>query len=554
MKRVHTKGAVALTAAAVLIPCGAWYLIGTRQLGREATQLEQVARREATSAAERMAAHLAISLEQLNDHETNRPYLHYWREFLSRGESCDDLKVRKSPLARFKRHKLIKAHFQIDEQGKVASPEPWVSMEGLQFSDPTAGVPIDAMARRSPVHASLMPTAALGGGASSSGANSSNASSSSANGGNDRPRAEETAQVLPFRWHTGAYEGTPALMAVRQVITTGETFVQGFMVDSAGLAHWVFEREFPADLAPGEPRGDTEARVPIVGVSWRLKVDPTPRLERAQTRAALLSRQFHQSYSGGALGALLAGACLVMLIRRSERMAEERSRFAAAAAHELRTPLAGIRLHGEMLALALGNPAKVTEYAGRITDEAERLTRLVSNVFNYTQVDQKQLHIQRAPADVGQVVREALALVQPIVERAGADLSVRVEGGLPPVELDRDALHQMVRNVVDNAEKYSRQSADRRIEVTVSSSDPAWVDIAVRDHGPGVPLHLRQRIFAPFARHGREDQPSGLGLGLSVVRTLALAHGGSVFVEEPSGGGARFVVRLPAQPPATPEA
>jgi signal transduction histidine kinase len=527
MKRVHTKGAVALTAAAVLIPCGAWYLIGTRQLAREATQLEQVARREATSAAERMAAHLAISLEQLNDHETNRPYLHYWKEFLSRGESCDDLKVRKSPLARFKRHKLIKAHFQIDELGKVTSPEPWVSMEGLQFSDPTAGIAVDTMARRSPVHASLMPTA----GASSS----------------DRPRAEEAAQVTPFRWHTGAYEGHAALMAVRQVITSAETFVQGFVVDSAGLAHWVFEREFPADLAPGEPRGETEARVPIVGVSWRLRVDPSPRIDRAQVRAALLSRQFHQSYSGGALGALLAGACLVMLIRRSERMAEERSRFAAAAAHELRTPLAGIRLHGEMLALALGNPTKVTEYAGRITDEAERLTRLVSNVFNYTQVDQKQLHIQKSRADVGQVVREALTLVQPIVERAGGDLTVRVEEGLPLVDLDRDALHQMVRNLVDNAEKYSRQSADRRIDVTVFTTDPAWVEIAVRDHGPGVPVGARSRIFDPFARHGDADQPSGLGLGLSVVRTLAIAHGGTVSCDEPTGGGARFVVRLPAR-------
>ena len=83
-KRVHSGWAMALTAAAVLIPCGAWYWLGTRQLAREAAQLEQVARREAMSAAERMAAHLAIRLEELNDHETNRPYVHYWREYLSR--------------------------------------------------------------------------------------------------------------------------------------------------------------------------------------------------------------------------------------------------------------------------------------------------------------------------------------------------------------------------------------------------------------------------------------------------------------------------------------
>jgi two-component system phosphate regulon sensor histidine kinase PhoR len=317
------------------------------------------------------------------------------------------------------------------------------------------------------------------------------------------------------------------------------------VVVAAGRALCLSERVPRAVVLAGAPRGHPEARLPILGAAWRIKVDPRPRVERAMARAAVLARQFHQSYFGGALGAFLAGACLLVLVRRSERLAEERSRFAAAAAHELRTPLAGIRLHGEMLALALGNPARVTEYAGRITDEAERLTRLVSNVFSYTQVDQKQLRIQKARADVGQVVREAMTLVEPIVDRAGASLIVRLEEGLPPAAVDKDAVHQMVRNLVDNSEKYTRQSADRRIEVSVSSAGPTAIEIAVRDHGPGVPATARSRIFAPFERHDDANQPSGLGLGLSVVRTLAVAHGGDVSYEEPTGGGARFVVRLP---------
>jgi signal transduction histidine kinase len=219
---------------------------------------------------------------------------------------------------------------------------------------------------------------------------------------------------LPFRWQTGSFQGQPALMASRQVITPAETFVQGFVVDSAGLAHWTFEREFPAELLVGEPRGEVEARLPILGAAWRIRVRSPP-AHRARAgpgvRAGPAVPPVVLRRHAGAR--CWPGACLLVLVRRSERLAEERSRFAAAAAHELRTPLAGIRLHGEMLALALGNPARVTEYAGRITDEAERLTRLVSNVFNYTQVDQKQLRIQKARADVGQVVREALTLVEP---------------------------------------------------------------------------------------------------------------------------------------------
>jgi signal transduction histidine kinase len=525
-RRSTTNWAMVLTATAVLTPCGAWYWLGNSQLAREANQLEQVARREATSAAERMASHLAIRLEELNDQETNRPYVHYWREYLSRGESCSELKTRRSPLAKGKKHKLIRAHFQVDPAGKITSPEPWVHIEDIRFSDPTAGVAVDDLAGRTPVHATLMSTAEVS--------------------STDRPRAEEAAaQVMPFRWQTGAFDRQPALMAVRQVATTSETFAQGFVVDTAGLSHWLFEREFPARLLPGDARSDTEAGLPILGASWRIEVDPRPRLERAALRAGVLRGQFHTSYFAGSFGAVLAGLCLVLLIRRSERLAEERSRFAAAAAHELRTPLAGIRLFGEMLSLSLGNRAKVSEYAARITDEAERLTRLVSNVFNYTQVDQRRLRIQTTQADLGQVVHAALALVQPIVERAGATLVIRVEEGLPQVWLDADAVHQMVRNLVDNAEKYSRQSADRRIEVVVSSG-PACAEIAVRDHGPGVPASQRSRIFEPFVRPDDKDQPNGLGLGLSVVRTLAGAHGGEVVYEDAPGGGARFVVRLPA--------
>ena len=79
----------------------------------------------------------------------------------------------------------------------------------------------------------------------------------------------------------------------------------------------------------------------------------------------------------------------------------------------------------------------------------------------------------------------------------------------------------------------------------MGGGEPGCVEIAVRDHGPGVPGTARERIFAPFERHDDANQPNGLGLGLSVVRTLALAHGGDVRYEEPTGGGAKFVVRLP---------
>jgi signal transduction histidine kinase len=514
---------MALAALAVLIPCGAWYVLGTRQLDRETDQMRESARREARSTAERAASHLTIRLEELDDHETNRPFVHYWSSYLGWGQNCLLPKSQRSPLARGKRHKLVAAYFQIDEHGRVTSPEVDTNIDSLSF-------------------ASLGGTE-LGGGSQLHVEGSAPAPARP-------PCADQPAQVLPFRWQTGAWAGQPALFAIRQVITGGATFSQGYLVDKVALLHFPQDTTLPTALLPGEGHRDTEARLPILGAAWHVAVDPAPRLARAEARAAVLRRQFHQSFVLGASGAALAGIFLVVLIARSERLAAERSRFAAAAAHELRTPLAGIRLHGEMLGLALGNPAKVNEYASRITDEAERLTRLVANVFNYTQVDQKRLRLARQWNDLGKLVKEALALVEPIIDRAGARLVVSIAAPLPRAYLDPDAVHQMVRNLVDNAEKYARGAIDRHIEVAVQAANDAdgrpGVSVSVRDHGPGVPEAEHERIFQPFSRVSAESVANGLGLGLAVVRTLARAHGGEVRLQTPQGGGAAFVIWFPA--------
>jgi signal transduction histidine kinase len=521
---------MALAALAVLIPCGAWYVLGTRQLARETAQLLENARRDATSTAERVASHLTIRLEELDDHESNRPFVHYWPTFLAWGHGCKPSNTQRSPLSRGKRHKLVAAYFQINERGFVSSPEPTTDVAALAHA--TLGG--TALGPRRELAREAAPGAVI-----------------AAPAPEQLPCADQPAQVLPLRWQTGSWAGKPALFAIRQVITGGATFSQGFLVDKVALLH--FPQEMPTSLLPGEGRRDTEARLPILGAAWHVAVDPGPRLTRAHERARTLRRQFHQSFFAGSFGAALAGVFLVVLIRRSERLAAERSRFAAAAAHELRTPLAGIRLHGEMLGLSLGNPAKINEYAARITDEAERLSRLVANVFNYTQVDQKRLRLARQPQDLGEVVKGALALVEPIIDRAGARLAVSVVAPLPRALLDADAVHQMVRNLVDNAEKYARGAIDRHIEVSVQpepdpeGSNRPGVSVRVRDHGPGVHEADRDLIFQPFARSSNKGVASGLGLGLAVVRTLARAHGGDVRLTTPAGGGAAFTVWFPSE-------
>jgi signal transduction histidine kinase len=566
-----------LAGAAVLIPCGAWYWLGTRQLERETAQLLESARREAASAAERTASHLTVRLEELDEHESNRPFIQYWPDYIGPGTkpSCGPgTEPRRSPLARGKRHKLVEAYFQIDPRGVVTSPEASMKVADLAFSDPTSVAAVAQSAGRgrgvgSERHLAALQPAVPTGSTTTTAVTTTTTMATTTMAPtrpvttNDPaparksppPCADQPAQVLPFRWQTGAWQGQAALLAIRQVITGGETFAQGFVVDQLALLHLPHENGLPAILTPGEGRGETEARLPILGAAWHVSVDPTARLHRARARAQQSSRQFHASFFAGGFGAGLAGVFLVILIRRSERLAAERSRFAAAAAHELRTPLAGIRLHGEMLGMSLGNPSRVTEYADRIIDEAERLTRLVANVFNYTQVDQKRLRLALRRDDLGATVRRALALVEPIIDRAGARLVVIIDDDLPPALLDADAVHQMVRNLVDNAEKYSRRAVDRHIEVRVMAEppgdgEPARVAFSVRDHGPGVPTAEHERIFQPFSRPESDSGAGGLGLGLAVVRTLAVAHGGDVRLISPAEGGATFTVWFPVAPAA----
>jgi signal transduction histidine kinase len=122
-------------------------------------------------------------------------------------------------------------------------------------------------------------------------------------------------------------------------------------------------------------------------------------------------------------------------------------------------------------------------------------------------------------------------------------------GPVSQSRFDRDAIAEIIQNLVDNAEKYSRTARTGRFEVALFPADHS-VTLSVRDHGPGIPADVREKLFRPFARGNRDDAPAGLGLGLVLVKALAEAHGGRVamppavarYADAP-GGGALFTVR-----------
>jgi len=362
------------------------------------------------------------------------------------------------------------------------------------------------------------------------------------------PVAPVTIDISPLEWKTLPFSTGPALVAVRHVATPDGAFTQGFVVDRAALTQWLaaHDDELVAELRTGGASANAEL-VP----GWELIVRPNPRtVAAAASDAAEIATSFLVRFFAIGAVALVAALLLVWLVARSERYARERSQFAAAAAHELRTPLAGLQLYGDMLADGLGDPGKLRDYARRMSEEASRLGRVVSNVLGFSQLERGNLSIDAKPGDVAAALRELAEHAQPALDRAGAALALDIPEQLE-ARFDRDALARIVGNLVDNAEKYSRDAGDRTIELTARTAGDR-VEILVRDHGTGVADPAR--LFQAFARGVTPDGPAGLGLGLALSRSLARAMGGELELRtvdnsasrsgNVDGGGALFVLRL----------
>jgi hypothetical protein len=222
--------------------------------------------------------------------------------------------------------------------------------------------------------------------------------------------------------------------------------------------------------------------------------------------------------------------------------------------HELRTPLATLRVTLEVLA---GLPAVGAEAERRaLLPHLERslgwLERLAENLTTAALAQSGRLALRRAPLALDGCLQGAVALLQPLLERRGQRVRVRCPAPAPRVAADPVGLGQVLVNLLSNASAYSPPGAE--ITVAVAAAAGA-VEVRVHDRGPGVPRCEQGRIFRPYVRGraGRGTGAGGVGLGLHIVRTLVELHGGTVGVHSPPGQGAAFWFRLPDAPlPADP--
>ena len=239
-------------------------------------------------------------------------------------------------------------------------------------------------------------------------------------------------------------------------------------------------------------------------------------------------------------------------VRRQMRLAQQKTDFVSNVSHELKTPLTSIRMFADMLADGrVAEPDRQTNYLRIISAESARLTRLINNVLDFARMERGAASGERRACDLVEVVREVVDTCRPHLEAVGIPLALDVKVDTLPLIGDRDALAQIILNLLSNAEKYGGHEilVSVRYQTTPGSTGTGCVDVL--DRGPGIPPKKTDAIFQPF--HRLDDSlasgVSGSGLGLTLARRMAKAHGGNVIYSPRPGGGSCFTLTVPLTAP-----
>jgi signal transduction histidine kinase len=593
-------GLLAILLAALL---GAWFVSGWHDVRMRQAEMRQAPITRAASRATELARELQSELDGLLSREVRRPYFHY--QNLMHDPRSRGLGVTPSPLAQSPDDQLVAGYFQIDSKGRTSTPtindevpelsdQDDIAVNGA-FRDqvvrdfafqvippPTTTPTIVAQAPSPPTPSRPRPSQPdvqqqviqIDSSSYSQNMSSNQVWQSSSipsladvpsvastlsdpnpTVANIKPQPQPrtvkpvapapakpqpvTITVSPLEWRTLPFSGAPALVAVRSVQTPDGNLSQGFVVDRATLTS---ELATKAGDMVAELHASSDLSAPQIAPGWQLTVVPNPRVIASAAASSIdIARSFVIRFVLVGTVAAVTALLVLLLVLRAEKLARERSQFAAAAAHELRTPLAGLPLYGDMLADGLGDPGKLKDYARRMSEEAARLGRVVSNVLGFSQLERGNLSVKAEVGALGDALRELGERVEPALDRAGAVLELDVSPQLR-ARFDRDALTRIVGNLLDNAEKYSRGVDDRTISLVARDRGDV-VEIVVGDRGPGIAD--KTRLFRPFSRGVASDGPAGLGLGLALSRSLAQAMGGELSYRPRAEGGAELVLALP---------
>ena len=289
----------------------------------------------------------------------------------------------------------------------------------------------------------------------------------------------------------------------------------------------------------------------------------SPQLLYSQQRDRLL--WFGLLIVASALAAVFGFFFARRAFRRQQMLADLKSNFVSSVSHELRAPLASVRLMAENLERGkIADQTKQREYYRFIVQECRRLGALVENVLDFARIEQGRKQYDFEPTDMTALVGQTVKLMEPTAAEKGVELVIPPIV-IPPndsqssnlksqISVDASAIQQALINLLDNAIKHSPAGATVVVGLTPPSpsaasgnSHASRFTLYVQDSGPGIPREEHEKIFQRFYRRGPElrRETQGVGIGLSIVRHIVEAHGGRVVVESAVGKGSRFTIELP---------
>jgi signal transduction histidine kinase len=266
------------------------------------------------------------------------------------------------------------------------------------------------------------------------------------------------------------------------------------------------------------------------------------------TVAALARSQFRQNllFIVLGLGLLILGLVVALRATRREiKLVEAKETFVSNVSHELKTPLALIRLFAETLEMGrVKNEEEMRDFGRIINRESNRLTQLINNILDFSRIEAGRRKYQFVETNITDVIEEALQSYEYQLKSAGFEVKTEIQSDLPPVLIDREAMTQAVLNLLNNAVKYSTDV--KQIDVRVGQRGETLA-IEIADGGVGIPQSEHRKIFEKFYRisTGMVHDTKGSGLGLAIVRHIVEAHHGEILVDSTPGKGSCFTMLLP---------
>lgn len=342
------------------------------------------------------------------------------------------------------------------------------------------------------------------------------------------------------------------LLLARQVSVNGQRYVQGCVLDwpliRKSLVESTVDLLGETDVVPVHSATDDKQPRMLASIPARLIVPENAAPATASFFSALAAGSpTHVTLTIAWAGALLAAGAVAVLLSGVMTLSERRGAFVSAVTHELRTPLTTLRMYTEMLADGMiSDPAQQESYHKTLRSEANRLGHLVDNVLLYSRLERSNRDARLETAPLGDVLDRVMPRLTDRASQAAMQVSLHWndEDRATLIRANLLSVEQILFNLIDNACKYAATADDRMIHLSVQRKG-RFVQIQVRDHGPGLDASARARLFQPFSKSVTEAANSapGLGLGLALSHRLARNMGATLRLEE--GQGAAFVLELP---------